>query len=127
MTNTNTKPTTIKKPMDIFKFDQYDDDTIINNELESNIEFIEEVLQHLQERGITSKEVAPVKEGIMFIEEQWNNYSKLDDYLTDTLTITIRESLTHIIVHMNREIIDNDLGMDDISKITRTFKINIKE
>lgn len=127
MTNTNTKPTTIKKPMDIFKFDQYDDDTIINNELESNIEFIEEVLQQLQERGITSKEVAPVKEGIMFIEEQWNNYSKLDDYLTDTLTITIRESLTHIIVHMNREIIDNDLGMDDISKITRTFKINIKE
>lgn len=127
MTNTNTKPTTIKKPMDIFKFDQYDDDTIINNELESNIEFIEEVLQQLQERGITSKEVAPVKEGIMYIEEQWNNYSKLDDYLTDTLTITIRESLTHIIVHMNREIIDNDLGMDDISKITRTFKINIKE
>lgn len=127
MTNTNTKPTTIKKPMDIFKFDQYDDDTIINNELESNIEFIEEVLQQLQERGITSKEVAPVKEGIMFIEEQWNNYSKLDDYLTDTLTITIRESLTHIIVHMNREIRDNDLGMDDISKITRTFKINIKE
>lgn len=127
MTNTNPKPTTIKKPMDIFKFDQYYDDTIINNELESNIEFIEEVLQQLQERGITSKEVAPVKEGIMFIEEQWNNYSKLDDYLTDTLTITIRESLTHIIVHMNREIIDNDLGMDDISKITRTFKINIKE
>lgn len=127
MTNTNTKPTTIKKPMDIFKFDQYDDDTIINNELESNIEFIEEVLQQLQERGITSKEVAPVKEGIMFIEEQWNNYSKLDDYLTDTLTITIRESLTHIIVHMNREIRDNDLGMNDISKITRTFKINIKE
>lgn len=127
MTNTNPKPTTIKKPMDIFKFDQYDDDTIINNELESNIEFIEEVLQQLQERGITSKEVAPVKEGIMFIEEQWNNYSKLDDYLTDTLTITIRESLTHIIVHMNREIRDNDLGMNDISKITRTFKINIKE